>query len=62
MRSEDPRKVFMQAELYEWGVPENSTVAVRTHTTLKTHICTIEELGLSKNANAVPKFYPARPD
>ena len=58
---EDESKVTMMAELYSWGVPENSLVSKRVYTTLRTHECTEEELGLTKDTQAA-KFYPPQPE
>ena len=56
---ENPRTVTIEAELYEWSVPENSMVSVRKYSKLKTHPCTAGELGLLKKYDPdIAKFYP----
>lgn len=48
----------MEAELYKWGIPKNSTVSVREKVKLETHFCTAEELGLENPDKS--KFYPVQ--
>ena len=59
---EDETIVTLEAELYEWGVPENSLVSQRIYTKLKTHPCSAEEVGVSATNKHLAKFYPPQPE
>lgn len=55
---EDDTIVTMRAELRKWSIPENSLETAIRIITLKTHICSAEELGVMPENIKEAKFSP----
>ena len=55
-RYEDPSNYTLELMTYRWYIPENSFVTQYEYKTLKTHVCTEDELGFGRD-RSVSRFY-----